>query len=143
MFFYPSPAAFMLATLCGLLSAMTGGWLAAVFMPIGLPTCTLPFCLATLAFVLLQDSLPALRPIPLSLITTPEAHLQMQRRERAVVAEAEAEAEQAMAAAAGQAANPSSSRSTVAGPPAGVSLPLKGIPEEQSTLGESTPVVAP
>jgi hypothetical protein len=140
MFFYPSPAAFMLATLCGLLSAMTGGWLAAVFMPIGLPTCTLPFCLATLAFVLLQDSIPALRPIPLSLITTPEAHLQMQRRERAVVAEAEAEAD---AEAAGQAANPSSSRSTVAGPPAGVSLPLKGIPEEQSTLGESTPVVAP
>jgi hypothetical protein len=134
----------------GLLCALTGGWLAAVFKPVGLPTCTLPFCLATLAFMLLQDSLPALRSIPLSAITTPEAHLRAQRRhtQRAAAAAAAAEAAQTTAAAAAAAAptpgGASGSYSTVAGPPAGASLlPLKGIPEEQTTSADNTPVIAP
>ncbi|KAJ1466372.1 hypothetical protein T484DRAFT_1861829 [Baffinella frigidus] len=69
--------------------AYTGGLLSVAMRPMGLPTGTIPFCLATLSFALLQastpscvgcaDSVPSLVPVPLSDITTPENHY-LQRR---------------------------------------------------------------
>ena len=35
---------------------------------------TLPFCFGTLAFVLMQDTVPSLHPVPLGEICTPEEH---------------------------------------------------------------------
>ena len=46
-----------------------------LFVPWGLPALTLPFCFATLAFVLLKDAAPALDPVAVEDITTPEEHL--------------------------------------------------------------------
>ena len=56
MFFYPTKSAFVLASLCAVMCAFVGGALGTMFTPSGLPTLTLPFCLGTLAFALLQDS---------------------------------------------------------------------------------------
>ena len=74
MFFYPTKSAFVLASLCAVMCAFVGGALGTMFTPSGLPTLTLPFCLGTLAFALLQDSVPTLVPVPLDEVSTPEEH---------------------------------------------------------------------
>ncbi|KAJ1479268.1 urea transporter-domain-containing protein [Baffinella frigidus] len=79
VFFYPSRTAAVLACLCAITCAYTGGLLAVVMHPLGLPSGTLPFCFGTLLFALLQESVPSLEPVPLSDITTPENHY-LQRR---------------------------------------------------------------
>jgi len=42
MFFRPGAKTILLALLCGVICAYTGGLMSAVFKPIGLPTLTLP-----------------------------------------------------------------------------------------------------
>ncbi len=65
----------VLGVACAIFAAMLFGAIAALFTPWGLPALTLPFCFATLAFVLLKDATPALDDIPVADITTPEEHL--------------------------------------------------------------------
>jgi urea transporter len=64
-----------LAVACAVLAAFLFGAIASLFTPWGLPALTLPFCFATLAFVLLKDASTELEPIALEDITTPEEHL--------------------------------------------------------------------
>ena len=53
-----------------------------LFIPWGLPALTLPFCFATLAFVLLKGASTELEPVEVADITTPEEHLARSRAER-------------------------------------------------------------
>jgi urea transporter len=65
----------LLAVACAVLAALLFGAIAALFTPWGLPALTLPFCFATLAFVLLRDATTELEPVAIEDITTPEGHL--------------------------------------------------------------------
>jgi urea transporter len=69
----------VLAIACAVLAALLFGALASLFTPWGLPALTLPFCFATLAFVLLKDGAPKLDPVAVEDITTPEEHLTRMR----------------------------------------------------------------
>src|SRR5215813_3380189 len=64
-----------LAVACAVLAAFLFGAIASLFTPWGLPALTLPFCFATLAFVLLKDASTELEPVALEDMTTPEDHL--------------------------------------------------------------------
>ncbi len=68
----------LLAIACAVLAAMLFGAIASLFTPWGLPALTLPFCFATLAFVLLKD-VPTLQPVAIEDLTTPEEHLARSR----------------------------------------------------------------
>jgi urea transporter len=72
----------LLAVACAVFAAILFGAIASLFTPWGLPALTLPFCLATLSFVLLKDAAPALQPVAVEDITTPEEHLTRSRAER-------------------------------------------------------------
>jgi urea transporter len=65
----------VLAVGCGVLAALLFGAIASLFTPWGLPALTLPFCFATLAFVLLKGTTTRLTAIEVADITTPEEHL--------------------------------------------------------------------
>ena len=84
VFFVLSWRSGILAVACAVLAAMLFGAIASLFVPWGLPALTLPFCFATLAFVLLKGASDKLVPVELADITTPEEHLA-----RARAAEAE------------------------------------------------------
>ncbi|MEO8688299.1 MAG: urea transporter [Solirubrobacteraceae bacterium] len=71
----------VLAVACAVLAALLFGALASLFTPWGLPALTLPFCFATLAFVLLKDASTKLVPVAVEDITTPEEHLARRRGE--------------------------------------------------------------
>jgi hypothetical protein len=59
------------------------GAIASLFTPWGLPALTLPFCFATLTFVLLKDASTRLESVALEDLTTPEEHLTRARVARA------------------------------------------------------------
>lgn len=65
----------LLAVACGVLAALMFGAIASLFTPWGLPALTLPFCFATLAFVLLKGATSRLTAVEVADITTPEEHL--------------------------------------------------------------------
>ncbi len=65
----------LLAVGCAVLAALLFGAIASLFTPWGLPALTLPFCFATLAFVLLKGASNRLIPVEVADITTPEEHL--------------------------------------------------------------------
>jgi urea transporter len=69
----------LLAVACAVFAAMLFGAIASLFTPWGLPALTLPFCFATLAFVLLKDASTELEPVAIEDITTPEEHLARRR----------------------------------------------------------------
>ncbi len=73
----------ILAVACAVLAALLFGAIASLFTPWGLPALTLPFCFATLAFVLLKGASTKLAPIEVEDITTPEEHLSRARGEHA------------------------------------------------------------
>lgn len=64
----------LLAVGCGVLAALMFGAFASLFTPWGLPALTLPFCFATLAFVLLKGASSRLSAVEVADITTPEEH---------------------------------------------------------------------
>jgi len=74
----------LLAVACAVLAALMFGAIASLFTPWGLPALTLPFCFATLAFVLLKDASTELEPVAVEDITTPEEHLSHTRAETGV-----------------------------------------------------------
>jgi urea transporter len=65
----------VLAVGCAVFAALLFGAIGALLTPWGLPALTLPFCFATLAFVLLKGTSEQLEPIEVADITTPEEHL--------------------------------------------------------------------
>jgi urea transporter len=65
----------ILAVGCAVLAAMMFGAIASIFTPWGLPALTLPFCFATLTFVLLKGASDKLTAVEVADITTPEEHL--------------------------------------------------------------------
>jgi hypothetical protein len=66
---------------CAIAAAMLFGALGSLFTPWGLPALTLPFCFATLAFVLIKDTSPRFVTVEVADITTPEEHLTRSRGE--------------------------------------------------------------
>ncbi|MBA2644776.1 MAG: urea transporter, partial [Solirubrobacterales bacterium] len=64
----------LLAVGCAVLAALMFGAFASLFTPWGLPALTLPFCFATLAFVLLKGASSRLSAVEVADITTPEDH---------------------------------------------------------------------
>src|SRR3954469_23264633 len=84
VFFVLSWRSGILAVACAVFAAMLFGAIGTLFIPWGLPALTLPFCFATLAFVLLKGATPAIEPVEVGDVTTPEEHL---ARERARVTE--------------------------------------------------------
>jgi hypothetical protein len=60
---------------CAIAAAVLFGALGSQFTPWGLPALTLPFCFATLAFVLMKDTSPGFVTVEVGDITTPEEHL--------------------------------------------------------------------
>ena len=72
----------VLAVGCAVFAAMLFGAIASLFTPWGLPALTLPFCFATLAFVLLKGASTKLEPVEVDDITTPEEHLARSRAAR-------------------------------------------------------------
>jgi urea transporter len=75
VFFVLSWRSGLLAVGCAVLAAMMFGAIASLFTPWGLPALTLPFCFATLAFVLLKGASDRLIAVEVADITTPEEHL--------------------------------------------------------------------
>lgn len=75
VFFVLSWRSGVLAVACAVFAALLFGALVSLFTPWGLPALTLPFCFATLTFVLLKGATPALDPVEVEDITTPEEHL--------------------------------------------------------------------
>ena len=75
VFFVLSVRSGILAVGCAVLAALLFGAIGTLFLPWGLPALTLPFCFATLAFVLLKGSSSALVEVEAGDITTPEEHL--------------------------------------------------------------------
>ena len=75
VFFVLSWRSGLLAVACAVLAALLFGAIAALFVPWGLPALTLPFCFATLAFVLLKGASKDLEHVEIEDITTPEEHL--------------------------------------------------------------------
>lgn len=65
----------LLAVACAVLAALLFGAIASLFTPWGLPALTLPFCFATLAFVLLKGTSNRLTAVEVADVTTPEEHL--------------------------------------------------------------------
>ena len=79
VFFVLSWRVGILAVACAVLAAMLFGAIASLFTPWGLPALTLPFCFATLAFVLLKGMSTKLEAVEAADITTPEEHLERSR----------------------------------------------------------------
>jgi urea transporter len=82
VFFVLTVRSGVLAVACAVFAALLFGAIASLFTPWGLPALTLPFVFATLSFVLLKDAAPALQPVAIEDITTPEEHLATSRAER-------------------------------------------------------------
>ncbi|HET8950637.1 MAG TPA: urea transporter [Solirubrobacteraceae bacterium] len=84
VFFVLTVRSGVLAIGCAILAALLFGAIGSLFIPYGLPALTLPFCFATLAFVLLKGASTKLEPVAVEDITTPEEHLRHVRAEGGV-----------------------------------------------------------
>lgn len=78
----------LLGALCAVFAAVLFGAITSFLAPWGLPAMTLPFCVATLTFVLLHNATPQLLSwVDPGEITTPEEHLRAERARSAVPVE--------------------------------------------------------
>ena len=68
MFFRPGAKTILLALLCGVICAYTGGLMSAAFKPIGLPTLTLPYACKGLLSLTLSLCLCLSLSLSLSLV---------------------------------------------------------------------------
>lgn len=64
----------VLAAACAVFAALLFAAVTTLFSPWGLPALTLPFCLATLAFLLPKELTPRLQAVATEEISTPEEH---------------------------------------------------------------------
>lgn len=82
VFFVFSFRSFGLGVGCAILAALIFGALTSFFEPWGLPALTLPFCFATIIFVLLRYATTSVEAVEIEDITTPEEHLARARGAR-------------------------------------------------------------
>ncbi len=71
----------LLAAACAVAAALPFAAVSTLFSPWGLPALTPPFCLATLAFLMIKDLTPRLRAVALEDVSTPEGHRSRERRD--------------------------------------------------------------
>lgn len=64
----------ILAAACAVAAALLFATVTTLLSPWGLPALTLPFCLATLAFLIPKELTPRLRAVTLEEVSTPEEH---------------------------------------------------------------------
>ncbi|XP_053313946.1 urea transporter 1 isoform X1 [Spea bombifrons] len=74
MFYALTWQSHLLAISCALFCAYLGAALANMMAVFGLPSCTWPFCLSALIFLLITTNNPAIYKMPLSEVTYPEAN---------------------------------------------------------------------
>ncbi|OWK01745.1 SLC14A1 [Cervus elaphus hippelaphus] len=76
----------LLALACALFTAYLGASMSHLMAVVGLPSCTWPFCLATLLFLLLTTKNPNIYKMPISKVTYPEENriFYLQSRKRTV-----------------------------------------------------------
>ena len=79
IFYVPNLRSFLFGAGCAFVSAITIPILAIILTkPFGLPVLTLPFCIVTIGFfALLRRLPPALAPVALHAVTSPEEHRQL------------------------------------------------------------------
>jgi urea transporter len=66
----------ILAVACAIAGAVLFASIGTLLAPLGLPALTLPFCLATLAFLIMKGTTSRFTPVALEDVSTPEAHRQ-------------------------------------------------------------------
>lgn len=76
IFFVPSVGSFGMGLLAVIFTVLAQYACAVLFMTYGLPVMTVPFCVITLAMILIQRTADIIISVPLSSITIPEDHLQ-------------------------------------------------------------------
>ncbi|XP_029436789.1 urea transporter 1 isoform X2 [Rhinatrema bivittatum] len=74
MFYALTWQSHLLAVACALFCAYLGAALANMMSVVGLPSCTWPFCLSALTFLLITTNNPAIYKLPLCKVTYPEAN---------------------------------------------------------------------
>mmetsp|Transcript_8223 Transcript_8223/g.14306 ORF Transcript_8223/g.14306 Transcript_8223/m.14306 type:complete len:790 (+) Transcript_8223:14-2383(+) len=75
MFYVPSIGSISIGIVASIITVFIQLALATSLEPCGLPFMTLPFCLAALAFIVIQGTTSNVISVPLSSMTTPEDHL--------------------------------------------------------------------
>lgn len=75
MFYVPSIGSVTTGIAASIITVFIQLALATSLSPVGLPFMTLPFCLAALAFIVIQGTTSCVISVPLSSMTTPEDHL--------------------------------------------------------------------
>ena len=75
MFYVPSIGSISIGIIASIITVFIQLALSTSLEPCGLPVMTLPFCLAALAFVVIQGTTSYVISVPLSSMTTPEDHL--------------------------------------------------------------------
>ena len=76
MFYSPSKGALVLGIMASMLTVFAQQALETLLEPFGLPVMTLPFCVITLPFIILQGTTTVVIAVPLQAMTVPEDHLQ-------------------------------------------------------------------
>lgn len=80
MFYVPSIGSISIGIAASIITVFIQLALAASLNPTGLPFITLPFCIAALAFIVIQGTTSNVISVPLSSMTTPEDHLRRVRK---------------------------------------------------------------
>ncbi|GFH55259.1 hypothetical protein CTEN210_11735 [Chaetoceros tenuissimus] len=75
LFYVPSLSTFVLGILAVIMTVLAQHTLIQAFAPFGLPVMTLPFCVISLAMILMQGTTDIIISVPLPSITIPEDHL--------------------------------------------------------------------
>ena len=75
MFYAPSKGTAVLGILSGIMTVVAQQAMAPFLEPYGLPFMTLPFCIITLPFIILQGTTTLVIAVPLASMTVPEVHL--------------------------------------------------------------------
>mmetsp|Transcript_5077 Transcript_5077/g.9936 ORF Transcript_5077/g.9936 Transcript_5077/m.9936 type:complete len:596 (+) Transcript_5077:3-1790(+) len=75
MFYVPSTGSISIGIIASVITVFIQLALATALEPCGVPFMTLPFCLAALAFIVIQGTTSTVISVPLSSMTTPEDHL--------------------------------------------------------------------
>ena len=76
MFYSPSKGALVLGIMASVMTLFAQQALETLMEPYGLPVMTLPFCVITLPFIILQGTTTMVIAVPLQTMTVPEDHLQ-------------------------------------------------------------------
>jgi Ca2+-binding EF-hand superfamily protein len=75
MFYAPSKGTALMGVLAGIMTYFGQEALSTLLQPFGLPFLTLPFCVATLPFIILQGTSTLVIAVPLASMTIPEEHV--------------------------------------------------------------------